>query len=226
MKKFFLPLTCLFVSLFCISCNNETEEETAAPATQAIPNTTSTPPGVTAAPTNTTSASTQALNPAHGAPGHRCDIAVGAPLNSPAATTAGTIPNQRPGQMSPLMQANPSANNNVSTTNIPPATVQSGQPVQAPAISRPVTTSAPTTTTAAGMNPPHGQPNHRCDIAVGAPLNSPPGKPNTTTAPAASPLQPAQPASNVNVAGLKINPPHGQPGHDCTVEVGKPLKNQ
>jgi len=28
--------------------------------------------------------------------------------------------------------------------------------------------------TAAGMNPPHGQPNHRCDIAVGAPLNSPP----------------------------------------------------
>src|SRR6188474_1027285 len=29
--------------------------------------------------------------------------------------------------------------------------------------------------TAEGMNPPHGQPGHRCDIAVGAPLNSPPG---------------------------------------------------
>ena len=26
--------------------------------------------------------------------------------------------------------------------------------------------------TAPGMNPPHGQPNHRCDIPVGAPLNS------------------------------------------------------
>ena len=27
---------------------------------------------------------------------------------------------------------------------------------------------------ASGMNPPHGQPGHRCDIAVGAPLNSKP----------------------------------------------------
>ncbi|MFT5254085.1 MAG: hypothetical protein ACI87N_003148 [Flavobacteriales bacterium] len=26
--------------------------------------------------------------------------------------------------------------------------------------------------TAKGMNPPHGEKNHRCDIAVGAPLNS------------------------------------------------------
>src|SRR5688572_14008415 len=37
------------------------------------------------------------------------------------------------------------------------------------------------TTTAPGMNPPHGQPGHRCEIAVGAPLNS---------APAAQPGQP------------------------------------
>jgi hypothetical protein len=28
------------------------------------------------------------------------------------------------------------------------------------------------TPTAEGMNPPHGQQNHRCDIAVGAPLDS------------------------------------------------------
>ena len=26
------------------------------------------------------------------------------------------------------------------------------------------------------LNPPHGQPNHRCDIAVGAPLNSAPAQ--------------------------------------------------
>lgn len=32
-----------------------------------------------------------------------------------------------------------------------------------------------------GMNPPHGQPNHRCDIAVGAPLNSPIAKPQSAT---------------------------------------------
>ena len=31
-------------------------------------------------------------------------------------------------------------------------------------------------TIAEGMNPPHGQPNHRCDISVGAPLNAPPRK--------------------------------------------------
>ena len=36
-------------------------------------------------------------------------------------------------------------------------------------------------TIAEGMNPPHGQPNHRCDISVGAPLNALPGK--TTAAP-------------------------------------------
>ena len=36
-------------------------------------------------------------------------------------------------------------------------------------------TQQPQQLTARGMNPPHGQPNHRCDIAVGAPLNSPPG---------------------------------------------------
>ncbi|MES2545033.1 MAG: hypothetical protein V4548_09130 [Bacteroidota bacterium] len=35
-----------------------------------------------------------------------------------------------------------------------------------------VTTTVPAPT-APGMNPPHGQPNHRCDIAVGAPLSTP-----------------------------------------------------
>jgi len=30
---------------------------------------------------------------------------------------------------------------------------------------------SPTTKTAPGMNPQHGKPGHRCDIAVGAPLS-------------------------------------------------------
>jgi hypothetical protein len=38
---------------------------------------------------------------------------------------------------------------------------------------------------APGMNPAHGQPNHRCDIAVGEPLNSKP------VAPAIKPIAPA-----------------------------------
>ncbi|MBK8710612.1 MAG: hypothetical protein IPL97_01825 [Niastella sp.] len=79
-----------------------------------------------------------ALNPEHGKPGHRCDIAVGAPLNSPAAVTTTTPA--------------------VKTINTPSI---NSQPIPAPV------------KTAAGMNPPHGEPGHRCDIAVGAPLNSP-----------------------------------------------------
>jgi hypothetical protein len=92
----------------------------------------------------TKTASVGGLNPAHGQPGHRCDIAVGAPLNSapskPATPTTAT--------------ATPT------TTTVTPA---------------------PVTKTAPGMNPAHGQPGHRCDIAVGAPLNSAPPKPATTT---------------------------------------------
>ncbi len=84
---------------------------------------------------NTTTAM---LNPAHGQPGHRCDIAVGAPLDSkpvqpvPQATTPENAP-----------KLNTSPANGVST---------------------------------AGLNPSHGQPGHRCDIPVGAPLNSKPSK--------------------------------------------------
>jgi hypothetical protein len=86
------------------------------------------------------------MNPPHGQPGHRCDIAVGAPLNSkPAApaTTTGTTVNGQP---------------QVTMTEVPTKVK-----------------------TLPGMNPPHGEPGHRCDIAVGAPLNSKPATPTTVT---------------------------------------------
>jgi hypothetical protein len=97
--------------------------------------------------------------------------------------------------------------------------------------------------TKAGMNPPHGQAGHRCDIAVGAPLNSPvakaatptatTGKPSFTTTTTSTP----NPKSTTTPTGtpelLKsdtpiatapgMNPPHGQAGHDCAVAVGAPL---
>ena len=87
-----------------------------------------------AAPTTTA----KGMNPAHGQPGHRCDIPVGAPLNTAVAAskTATTQLVSKP---------------NVTVT---PA----------------VTSTAPTPK---GMNPPHGQAGHRCEIPVGAPLNSP-----------------------------------------------------
>lgn len=84
------------------------------------------------------STSTAGLNPAHGLPGHRCDIAVGAPLNS-----------------NPNTQTNTPA---ITTTAAPVTVTQPQAPVQQ---------------ATPGMNPQHGQPGHRCDIAVGAPLNTP-----------------------------------------------------
>jgi len=91
---------------------------------------------------------------------------------------------------------------------------------------------------AAGMNPAHGEPNHRCDIPVGAPLDSPPTKTaapgaGTPATPSISPgtvITPSGAPGNAPVTAVPtatppgMNPPHGQPGHDCAVAVGAPLK--
>jgi hypothetical protein len=140
-----------------MACNKSSKEGSASNSgtTQSAP-TLSQSPKVTAVPVaNPTaaaplkvseSATTVAMNPPHGQPNHRCDIAVGAPLDSPPGT----------GKTQPPV-SQPNATTQITTTPI---------------------TTTPTTTvsTAPGMNPPHGQPNHRCDIKVGEPLNSPPGK--------------------------------------------------
>lgn len=96
------------------------------------------------------------------------------------------------------------------------------------------TAPAPANATNSGsvaLNPEHGQPGHRCDIPVGAPLNggaqqapatsiqpqNMPAGPRVQNTPAPS-SAPAQISSQV-----KLNPPHGEPGHDCAVPVGQPL---
>ncbi|WP_291403212.1 hypothetical protein [Daejeonella sp.] len=129
------------------------------------------------------------LNPAHGKPGHRCDLAVGAPLTGDAKT------------------AIPSAG--MPTTAIPST----------------ATTSQVNTTTQAApagmtLNPAHGKPGHRCDISVGAPLNSAPNKAVATTQ---TQTVKSAPVSQAAPAGLKINPAHGKPGHRCDLAVGAPL---
>ncbi len=136
------------------------------------------------------------LNPAHGEPGHDCAVAVGAPLNSPAGQQA--TPQVQ--QVQPNLNTQPQL-------QAPPAQNASGQK----------------------LNPPHGEPGHDCAVAVGAPLNSPAGQqptiqtqqvqPNLNTQPQ---LQ-AQPTENAQ--GQKLNPPHGEPGHDCALAVGAPLPN-
>ena len=132
--------------------------------TTASPTTTTTTQNAAPASAATTTpvpAPSSGANPAHGQPGHRCDIAVGAPLNSKPTTTTTTAPatNTTPINITPV-------NSGGSKTTVSPIPVT-------PVLPAGNTQSAPTTT-AAGMNPAHGQPGHRCDIAVGAPLNSKP----------------------------------------------------
>jgi hypothetical protein len=92
------------------------------------------------------------------------------------------------------------------------------------------------TTNSGAINPAHGQPGHRCEIPVGAPLNTAPAAANTTAAvqksaptPANAPqlgaVNPngAQNSSANQVTPPGMNPPHGQPGHTCSVAVGAPL---
>jgi len=154
-------------------------------------------------PTQTPSATAvtaPGMNPPHGQPGHRCDIPVGQPLNSkPAqpAQTASATPNQ------------------AQTIQIDPNSLQPGKfSVE--------NGKAKNSKTAKGMNPPHGEPGHRCDIPVGQPLNS---------KPAPQPVQqniaqntPA-PTPTPTPTGPKpaLNPAHGEPWHNCALKVGDPL---
>lgn len=113
------------------------------------------------------------MNPAHGQPGHRCDIAVGAPLNQAAKPASPGVVTNTDGSKS---------NDNVTITpaqigsdgklipgtggNNVKVTTSNGNST-APAILQSPTQATPTKP---GMNPPHGQAGHRCDIAVGQPL--------------------------------------------------------
>ncbi len=72
------------------------------------------------------------------------------------------------------------------------------------------------------LNPAHGQPGHDCAIAVGAPLNG--KRAAAPTAPQAKPVMNVAPAAAPAKGGSgRVNPAHGQPGHDCAVAVGAPL---
>lgn len=144
------------------------------------------------------------LNPAHGQAGHRCDITVGAPLNTAAPASAQ--------QQQPLVS----------------------QPrVQAPAVVLPSSGPATSSKSSAGLNPAHGMKGHRCDISVGAPLSTPAPTAATQKQPAVN-IQPVASSPTAMFPTLspdtsakgtvRLNPAHGQPGHDCKVAVGQPLK--
>ena len=116
------------------------------------------------------------------------------------------------------------------------------QAVPSPEVSRNAQTISATDASkampSAGLNPAHGAPGHRCDISVGAPLNSAPTSATTPAQPVQAVTAPAitapaskmpaitSPASSPLPANpnAKLNPAHGQPGHDCAIAVGAPLK--
>ena len=103
------------------------------------------------------------LNPAHGEPFHRCDIPVGAPLDSPPANTTRQTTSD-PVQPSIPQTSSPAPG----TANNPTAPTLENAMRMNPSQAR--STNAPATGTKPRLTPPHGQPWHRCDIAVGSPL--------------------------------------------------------
>lgn len=171
------------------------------------------------------------LNPEHGKPGHRCDIAVGAPLNG-AASASAAVPAAQTAASTAAITASSGLNPEHgkpghrcdiavgAPLNSSPAS-NTAQPIAVPTqASNPViqsAASAGSVSTAPGMNPEHGKPGHRCDIAVGAPLNSKPAT-AAATKPAATPA--------VTAVAPGMNPQHGQPGHRCDIAVGAPLNSK
>lgn len=75
--------------------------------------------------------------------------------------------------------------------------------------------------TALKVNPEHGLPGHRCDLPVGAPLTASAG---STPTPEPTSQLPSTSVSPIRVDQTpSVNPPHGEPGHDCSVPVGAKL---
>lgn len=213
MKNTFIGL--IAVSLLAASCKKDEratylKEEANAGQPNVALNTTSKTAlmdqaGIQSNSTPAPMATAPGMNPPHGQPGHRCDIPVGQPLNgAPAAATPAT------------QNVNVNGGN---TIQIDPNAVSPGKIT--------LDNNGKQVKTAPGMNPPHGQPGHRCDIPVGQPLNS---KPAPAPQPAQNVVQPSPspalaPAAQNLAMGEKpkLNPAHGEPWHSCSLKVGDPL---
>lgn len=156
------------------------------------------------------------INPPHGQPGHDCSVAVGAPLNTANHAGGNTTASTSAPAVSKTVVSPPKIVANAAPTVAKGMNPPHGQPnhrcdipVGAPLNSKPSTATTTQTPAAAQtvieppkfnekgelLNPSHGQPNHRCDIAVGQPLNSKP------TQEASKPPTQAEPAKQNNGNG-------------------------
>ena len=175
-KSFFVIITAFTLLLF-ISCSpakqdsEQKQQEPATPSNQEQPAPEITEPVQPAETETEEQPSTEQndsevmLNPPHGEPFHRCDIPVGAPLDSaPANTTRQTTSN--PVQTTAPQTTNPApgaAKNPTAPTLENAMRMNSGQ-------TQTTSQTNNNTGTKPRLNPAHGQPWHRCDIAVGSPL--------------------------------------------------------
>lgn len=106
-------------------------------------------------------------NPPHGQPNHRCDIPVGAPLNSPPESTSNQAAGNQVQTTTPqISTAVPDPANNPYAPTIENAKRLNSSPMR--------TRSTANYGSKPRLNPPHGQPFHRCDIPVGSPLSNTP----------------------------------------------------
>jgi len=224
---------CLFVSL--VSCESQSDNNSQSQSVVFPASTRTGPVPIVGTPLNANNnySSTPAgdnaqvtLNPQHGQPGHRCDLAVGAPLPSYTSNNSTSSPNGneqvtlnpqhgQPGHRCDLAVGAP-----LPVTGINNLT----QSLKAENVSNITTT---TNNTASGLNPKHGEPGHRCDIAVGSPLSQP-VKTNaqSVSVPTGATNNKLEynPFSNTALTVAPgMNPKHGQPGHRCDIAVGAPL---
>lgn len=91
-------------------------------------------------------------------------------------------------------------------------------PANTAAQATPVAVSSTQNTAGKKLNPKHGEPGHRCDIAVGAPLDAKPAALATSIN-----SQPVVTKTVPQKVAKGMNPPHGQPNHRCDIAVGAPL---
>ena len=164
--KFKIILLSIFAFFTIVSCSPAKNDSGQAPKIPVLPQSqvqdnsieTETPaivtPEVANLPSSEEKSAPVTINPPHGEPFHRCDIPVGAPLNSPAANTPRPTISNSPTVTAPNIANNPTAPTIENARRLNSS--QSGSTASAQNSGK--------------LNPPHGQPGHRCEIPVGSPL--------------------------------------------------------
>lgn len=145
-KKFYIPVVIAALTLGACGEDQETPaEEGAEPTGEVIVQpggdaNTTLQSTISTGGNAATGGSTAGLNPAHGEPGHRCDIEVGVPLDSPPTIGTGA-PSSSPVISNTLSTTSSGASSDGAVSG------NTGKP-----------------------NPAHGEPGHDCAVPVGQPL--------------------------------------------------------